>query len=105
MTPPPTMSIVFDEHRLREAVDLQDGVRVVDVLVVEGDALRVVRLGAGRDQEEFARDARRAGSRGGEELDGVRIDEPRFPLVGGDAVPLEVPDHPVHLLLANGILA
>ena len=65
-----------DEHRLRQAVDLQDGVGVVDVLVVERDVRRVVRLRAGGDEEHLARQPPRRAA-GARDLDGVRVDEAR----------------------------
>ena len=45
-------------HRTREAVDAQDPVGVVDVLVVVRDAGRAVRRRAGRDQDHVGGQAR-----------------------------------------------
>ncbi len=64
-----------DEHRLRQAVDLEDRVRVVDVFVVEGNVGGVVRLGAGRDEKHLARDA--SGRSRADQLDRVRVHEVR----------------------------
>ena len=65
-----------DEHRLREAIDLEDGVRVVDVLVVERDVRRVVRLRARGHEEHLARDPPGRAAAAGD-LDGVGVDEAR----------------------------
>ncbi len=93
-----------DEHRLGEAIDHEDRVRVVHVLVVEGDVRRVVRARAGGDEEELARHTPR-GTAAARDLDGVRVDEARHTAQDRNPVPLEVPLHACDFLVAHGILA
>ncbi len=62
-----------DRHRLRQAIDLEDRVGVVDVLVLERDAGRVVWRRAGGNEEELARHP--AHAVGCIDLDRVGVDE------------------------------
>ncbi len=75
-------------HRLREPLDGQDLVAVVDLIVVEIDTVGAARDAPSRDQEVATGDALLA--RGGLHRHGVRVDEARVTAEVRDVVAAEV---------------
>ena len=92
-----------DHERVREALDAQDPVRIVHVRVLVRDAGRPVRRGTGGDQDDVAPEALEPFGR--DDLDRVRIREASFPVDQLDPMPLQVPQDPFDLEIANGVLA
>jgi hypothetical protein len=91
-------------ERLGEPIDHQDRVRVVHVLVVEGDIGRLKWLRTRRDEEALRREANRRHAESCH-LDRVRIEESRDAAEHLDPVSFEVPLDARDLELAYGVLA
>ena len=93
-----------DRHRVGEPVDLEHGVRIVHVLVVEGDVVGLERLRAGGDQHELRGDSsRRTSDRA--HVDGMSVDERADAMDHLDPVAVEVPADALDLQLPDGVLA
>ena len=92
-----------DDHALGKAIELQDGVGVVDVRIVERDFGRLVRNRAGRDEHELpGHPAWRRPER--HDFDRVRIDEARHAADARHVVPFEVPADARDFELADRVL-